>query len=285
MEKAKKTQENQTQVEWLSFKTTRKYGYYLYVFSIIGAIFCIGLMTRYLRYIIGAIFEYHNFEIQFLLNFFIPFLGLSFFSYTLWKVKSVLSRSSARSETSESKQTTWMGIIIDRSQAPGLLIITLIPLFYASFMISTKISLIIYYFRSGDILIIIREVLYIALNQSESLIFVGLAIYTLKKMRTFKSADVDESLWFGFELSSGNQFAVFLISLLGVLYTSYFVLVFGILITDPIIYWINHRGRVSSNRFSSIILYFSIITISLIGSIVSFYSLLRVRKISRESAE
>lgn len=279
MEKSQTEQEKESSLEWFSLTLSKKQALYFYVFSIIAVLSFIGALAGMFSSIIRSFLEDYNFPFYSIISIIIPSVVFILALYTIKKTKPILSKGILERE---GFRTKWFGILIGKNHAPMLLLLALIGIFYHSLMVTFQM---IYAFPfSGDLGIqyMLKRFLYSMLSSTGSILFLIASIYTIKKAREFAVGEKDNTLWFQLELGPNTRLVIFICSIIGILFFLYFILISSTGLIDSFIYWISHR-ELPSYRISSLISYFAIIGISILGVSMSFYSFFRIRKMKKNS--
>lgn len=279
MEKSTHKEDKENPLEYLSIKTPKKYGYYLYFFSIIGIIFCMGTIGRYFYPIVRGFINDYTYEIPNILGVLIPVLGIGFFGYTILKVKPVLSKPLS---DNEGVKTSWFGILIQHNHAPWLFIFALIALF-SSLVVIISQSPLIFNLSGASLQFSFIELFYKLLYSMEAYIFVTFSLYSIKKARKFATKDSETILWFGFELKKRAQLVVFILSIVGFFFQIYLIILSLPYLGDTIIYGITHRGIRSVYRIVYLIITLLMMNLALMGIFISLYSVFKIRQMSNES--
>lgn len=279
MEKSQAEQEKESSLEWFSLTISKKQALYFYVFSIIAVLSFIGALAGMFSSIIRSFLEDYNFPFYSIISIIIPSIVFILALYTIKKTKPILSKGILERE---GFRTKWFGILIGKNYAPMLLLLALIGIFYHSLMITFQMT---YAFPfSGDLGIqyMLKRFLYSMLSSTGSILFLIASIYTIKKAREFAVGEKDNTLWFQLELGPNTRLVIFICSIIGILFFLFFILISSVGLIDSFIYWISHR-ELPSYRINSLISYFAISGISLLGIAMSFYSFLRIRKKKKNS--
>ncbi|TXT59957.1 MAG: membrane protein of unknown function [Promethearchaeota archaeon] len=279
MKKSTHNEDKENLIEWLSIKTPKKYGYHLYFFSIIGIIFCMGIIGRYFYPVVRGFINDYTYEIPNILGVLIPLLGIGFFGYTILKLKPVLSKPLS---DNEGVKTSWFGILIQHNNAPWLFIFALIALF-SSLVVIIAQSPLMFNLSGASLQFSFIEFFYKLLYSMEAYIFVIFSLYSLKKARKFATKDSEKILWFGYELKKRAQLVVFILSIVGFFFQIYLIILSLPYLGDTIIYGITHRGIRSAYRIIYLFITLLVMSLALTGIFISFYSLFRIRKMSNES--
>lgn len=267
-------------IKWFSFELTRVQSYYLYVISIIGIVYFIGLLIQLLYpiilFIISLLFslsvgygDFISLAIYIGITSLFPLLAIILFNYTIQKLKPYLSKSIHERDKDE---ILWFGVLINKNQASVLFLLAILGTIYSLTIILSNLSSLFSMFDwgPGSLDYVITNIIQTISFSILGILILFASVFTISRTRKLTSHDSEKPLWFGFELEQDVRFIIYVGSIIGMLISSISIGSLGFFIFRSLIEWFYW-----SYFFSYIVIFGEMIAVLLL----SVYSFVRIRKI------